>query len=99
MRKNICLCIMSALLYSCTGPPSDHRQLSYSFFQENLQNEMDYDSMVRKFGLPVKDLGRGIHIYVYPLPDSTEMWIGFTDKIIYARRMDNRGQVMETLIP
>lgn len=49
---------------------------------------MDYTAIVSKFGQPTKDIGSGIHIYVYVLDDATEIWIGYVDKILYARHMD-----------
>lgn len=64
----------------------------------NLKPDMTYDSIVAKFGEPSKDLGSGIHIYVYVLTDSTEIWIGYADKIIYARHMDKDYQIIEIII-
>ncbi len=49
---------------------------------------MSYGDIVKRFGKPDEDRGSGIHIYVYNLSDSTEIVIGFTDKIVYARHVD-----------
>jgi hypothetical protein len=59
---------------------------------------MTYNSIVAIFGVPLKDIGSGIHIYVYQLADSSEIWIGYSDKILYARHMDKNGQIIENLI-
>ena len=66
--------------------------------KDNLKPDMTYDSIVSKFGEPSKDIGSGIHIYVYQLTDSIEIWIGYTDKILYARHMDKNGQIINTIL-
>ncbi len=50
------------------------------------------------FGEPDSDIGSGIHIYVYKLKNSTEIWIGYTDHIIYARHVDRNQQLLHTTI-
>jgi shikimate 5-dehydrogenase len=72
--------------------------LTYDYFKANLKPDMTYNSIVTKFGTPLKDIGSGIHIYVYQLTDSSEIWIGYSDKILYARHMDKNGQIIENLI-
>jgi hypothetical protein len=73
-------------------------ELKYSDFKNSLKSDMTYNLIVAKFGAPSKDIGSGIHIYVYQLTDSTEIWIGYTDKILYARHVDKNGQIIENLI-
>ncbi|MDD4921966.1 MAG: hypothetical protein PHS30_05755 [Bacteroidales bacterium] len=58
---------------------------------------MDYDSIVATFGEPSKNIGSGIHIYVYTLIDSTEVWIGYADRIQYAKHMDENHQFIENI--
>jgi len=70
----------------------------YSDFENNLKPDMTYDSIISQFGEPLDDIGSGIHIYVYQLTDSSEIWIGYTDKILYARHVDKNGQTIETII-
>jgi hypothetical protein len=53
---------------------------------------------VNLFGAPDRDIGSGIHIYVYDLSDGTKVYIGYTDKIMYARHMSSSGQVLHNLI-
>jgi hypothetical protein len=43
---------------------------------------------VNIFGEPGRDIGSGIHIYVFDLKDSMEIWIGFADKIFHACHID-----------
>lgn len=49
------------------------------------------------FGTPDKDIGSGIHIYVYALTDGTEVWIGLADRVLYARNVDAEGNLIEVL--
>ena len=72
--------------------------LTLSDFENNLKPSMTYETIVGKFGAPFADIGSGIHIYVYKLTDSTEVWIGYTDKILYARQMDSNGQLLKSLL-
>ena len=75
----------------------DRVELTYSEFQNKLKLNMNYDSIVSIFGDPSKDAGSGIHIYVYPLNDSSEIWIGYTDRIMYVKRVDKDQQFIENL--
>lgn len=72
--------------------------LTYDIFKTNLNADMNYVSITEKFGAPSEDIGSGIHIYVYKLIDSSEVWIGYTDKIFYAKHMDINHQLLENLI-
>lgn len=100
MKSKIYLCSFFLLvILSCSKEKNTTNQGStYSYFANNLKSDMTYDSIVAIFGAPSKDIGSGIHIYVYPLNDSTEVWIGYADKIIYARHMDINQQVIEIII-
>jgi hypothetical protein len=59
---------------------------------------MAFTDITTKFGQPDFDKGSGIHIYVYKLKDSTEIWIGYTDRILYATHMDSNQQLLHKLI-
>jgi hypothetical protein len=72
--------------------------LTLSDFENHLVQNMTYESIVQKFGPPAADIGSGIHIYVYKLIDSTEIWIGYTDRILYARQMDPNQLLLKTLL-
>jgi len=66
-------------------------------FRNTLNESQDIDMIFSKFGEPHDDIGSGIHIYVYKLNDSTQVWIGYTDKILYVNHVDSNGNVLEQL--
>jgi hypothetical protein len=72
--------------------------LTLDDFNTTLTATMDYNDLVSAFGEPSKDIGSGIHIYVYELGDSSEIWIGYTDKIHYASHVSKSGQLLDVLI-
>jgi hypothetical protein len=91
--------IVSGFAASCNKETKlSDQNLIWSDFEMRLKPGMNYYSIVSEFGEPDSDIGSGIHIYVYILDDSTEAWIGYTDKILYARHMDKNHQLLETLI-
>lgn len=101
MRTIIGLLFTLTILIACSKenqPNKGESTNTYTFFEKNLKADMDYQSITAKFGVPSKDIGSGIHIYVYKLNDSTEVWIGFVDKIIYARHMDTSHEFLSDLI-
>ena len=100
MMKKIFVCISIAffLLAGCIKSSDVKKSLTYSDFVVSLNSGMDYAAIVAKFGEPKKDIGSGIHIYVYQLDDLTEIWIGDLDRIIYARHVDTNQNVLHILI-
>ena len=96
--KKILVLIVILSVFGCTKENINTTPLTYDHFQNNLKPEMDYTAFVDFFGEPTKDIGSGIHIYVYELSDSTEIWIGYVDGIIYARHVDDKGQLLDTII-
>ena len=97
--KNLLKLAMLLLVLSCSKESNLYSDgLTLSEFEYHLKPSMTYDKLVSEFGAPVSDIGSGIHIYVYKLTDSTEIWIGFTDRILYARHMSPSGQLLKTLI-
>jgi hypothetical protein len=84
--------IMTAItLAACSKDEEQISKPRLEDFRTHLKKDMDYKSLVSTFGYPLKDIGSGIHIYVYSLPDSTEVWIGYVDAILYARQVDSQG--------
>jgi hypothetical protein len=67
-------------------------------FKNTLDETQDIDTIFFKFGKPHDDIGSGIHIYVYELNDFTQVWIGYTDKILYVHHVDAEGNVLKTLV-
>lgn len=96
------LSILFIALFVCFSCSQEERpvakQPSLDNFKTHLKSDMTYSSIVKIFGEPSKDIGSGIHIYVYALPDATEVWIGYVDKILYARQMDEQGTVLHTIL-
>lgn len=101
MKSHLFSFFLLLFLFSCSkeknADPQDAIN-SYAYFEKNLKGEMDYKAIVSKFGQPAKDIGSGIHIYVYVLDDTTEIWIGYMDKILYARHMDKAQKLITSLI-
>jgi hypothetical protein len=67
-------------------------------FRNTLNESQDIETIFFKFGEPHRDIGSGIHIYVYELNDSTEIWIGYTDRILSVKHMDSDGNILEQLL-
>ena len=76
--------------------PTDKETIEY--FNYNLKADLKYDDLVNLFGEPDGDIGSGIHIYVYDLKDGSKVYIGYTDKIMYARHMSSSGQLLHNII-
>lgn len=85
------------LLASCSQDEEINRN-SIGYFETHLQKDMSHSKLLAVFGEPDKDLGSGIHIYVYHLDDDTEVWVGITDKILYANHMDKNQTLLNVLI-
>ena len=66
-------------------------------FQNTISEPFDIDTIFSKFGEPHRDIGSGIHIYVYELNDFTEIWIGYVNDILYVKQVDADGNQLEEL--
>ncbi len=97
MKKNIHVSLLILFLAACSDDGRNNPN-TVEYFRENLKKDMDYRAIVGVFGEPVKDIGSGIHIYVYLLDDLTEVRIGFTDKILYASHIDKNDRLLESLL-
>ena len=86
------------LSISCTKKSSVPEERTASYFTTYLKPGMDFAAITNKFGAPDADNGSGIHIYVYKLKDATAIWIGYTDHILYARRVDSNNQIISVII-
>ena len=90
------LAITALLSSSCLKNDSEKRSLEY--FNKHLKADMKYTNIEETFDKPDEDKGSGIHIYVYKLKDESAIWIGYTDKILYAKQMDRNQQLLHTLL-
>lgn len=60
------------------GAPSSTSTLSLDSFA-NIKIGTPYSAIVEQFGQPEKDIGSGLHIFIYSLSDGTQIWLGFAD--------------------
>lgn len=93
--KSVCCILFFTILAGCDD--SDVNRNSIEYFQNHLRNDMVYSDLKSTFGEPDADIGSGIHVYVYNLDDGTQVAIGFTDKILYARHI-NETELLAELI-
>lgn len=71
--------------------------LTLDDFTKILFETQDIDSIFEQFGKPHDDIGSGIHIYVYYLNDDMQIWIGYTDEIMYVKHMGADGNLIDIL--
>jgi hypothetical protein len=91
------------LFFSCseqetTTKNENSNVLSFDYFKNNLKPDMTYNSLIATFGEPSDSAGSGVKIYIYQLSESSEIWIGYADKIIYAAQMDQNHKVINTIL-
>ena len=93
------LCCSALVLFSttCSRRPSGPRD-RLEYFKQNLQDDMDTVDLKKTFGPAEKLTHSDLSIYKYHLADSTEVWIGYTDKIVYACYVDKRHNLVEDII-
>ena len=91
--------LTGTLLLGCSkGTDNNSDPDTIGYFMTNLKASMTYTDIVNTFGQPDGDLGSGIHIYYYDLKDGTKVYIGYSDKIEYARHVNSSGTTIHTLI-
>lgn len=90
--------VINVLLWSCGSDEETQVRGTVGYFEQKLYKTMDYTDLVQTFGEPADDKGSGIHIYVYRLEDGTEVWIGFTDQVIYAKHLDEQLNLLKDLL-
>lgn len=71
--------------------------LTLNDFTKILSETQDIDSIFGQFGKPHDDIGSGIHIYVYYLNDDTQIWMGYTNEIMYVKHMGSDGNLIDIL--
>ncbi len=97
MRKVVIIALLINLFTSCTKDDDNITQLTLHDFQSFSYEDMNYEAIVEFFGEPDNNVGQGVHIYVYVLNDLTEIWIGYTNLIIYVRHMDQDQNLIKSL--
>lgn len=101
MRRIFLAILLTGMLFTACSKdtreePTDKETIEY--FNYNLKADLKYDDLVNLFGEPDGDIGSGLHIYVYDLKDGTKVYIGYADKIMYARHMSSSGQLLHNII-
>ena len=90
--------IAAVFIVSACSQEDEVSRNSIDYFEARLQKDMSHERLMIVFGKPDKDLGSGIHIYVYNLDDTTEVWVGITDKILYANHLDKDHNLLKVLL-
>lgn len=99
MGRFLLLIVFSfTVLAGCSKKEKGPEAGTVEYFKQHLKADMNYTAITQTFGQPDADKGSGIHIYVYNLKDGTTIWIGYADKILYARQVDSNNQVIATLL-
>lgn len=93
----LCCLLVFITATACDDSTISISRNSIEYFRKYLKEDMDYPDLRSRFGKPDADIGSGIHIYVYSLDDGSQVTIGFTDKILYARHI-NETDLLEELI-
>lgn len=96
--------LLSVLFLAACKKTSKFLKDDVGYFRDMLRADMDHNDIVEYFGTPPEDLNAayasedGLHIYQYPLHDSTFVRIGFTTKMEYACLVDANANIYEDLI-
>lgn len=99
MRRLLLLILFAFTLSTgCSKKEKGTETGTVEYFKQHLTADMNYATITKTFGQPNADKGSGVHIYVYGLKDGTSIWIGYADKILYARQMDSNNQLIATLL-
>ena len=78
--------------------PNPQQTPTLDDFKNILSESSDIETIFSKFGEPDADIGSGIHIYVYDLNDSTQIWIGYVETILYIHHVDANENILENLL-
>jgi len=97
MKELICILFSVSLIISCSDD-SEVNTNTFEYFEKHLQVDMKYSDLERVLGVPDDDIGSGIHIYVYHLEDGTQIVIGYTDYIHYAKHLDKDLNLLHDLL-
>jgi hypothetical protein len=93
--KYICSLFFLFAVAACHD--TDVNRNSIEYFRNFLKEDMAYSDLRLIFGEPDADIGSGIHMYVYNVNDGTQVIIGYTDRIIYARHINDTDVIAELI--
>ncbi len=84
--KNLWLHLLAVVLaiglLGCITSPS---AMEFERFTQ-IEPGMSFEDLNRLVGEPFGDIGSGIHIFVYPLQDDSNILVGFTDTVLYVHQ-------------
>lgn len=98
MKMIFAALIALTMFARCASNDVEPNRDTLLYFQQHLKADMNFETLTTTFGPPADDIGSGIRIYVYNLEDNTKILIGFVDKVLYARQMDQNNQLLLVLI-
>ena len=78
--------------------PMEKNQRNIGNFR-TLKKGMSYDEMVAIVGRPDRDIGSGIHIYLYKMPDESEIIVGgfVGDGLMYVKQKTSDGTYVDII--
>ncbi len=92
------------MLAGCAAKNTPANSTNNSTVQSSTQKDFDLfknvtmtttiEEIINSCGQPDRDIGSGIHIFVYDLKDSTSIWIGSADNksIMYLDHVSAKGE-------
>lgn len=75
----------SSVYVSLLVLPATEKQEALDKFR-TLRKGMSYEEMISIVGEPDHDIGSGIHVYLYRLPDGTEVIVGVGEGLMYVKQ-------------
>jgi len=81
----IAVVLGSSLYVSLVILPATEKQEALDKFKA-LRKGMSYEKMITIVGEPNQDIGSGIHVYLYKLPDGTEVIVGVGEGLMYVKQ-------------
>ncbi|MEO5980160.1 MAG: hypothetical protein ABIS36_25110 [Chryseolinea sp.] len=93
---NLIIAFSVMVLCSCSRNKAPEGSLDY--FRQHLKADMDINDIKESFGETEKLEDPGRTVYKYHLVDSTEVWIGFTEKMAFACFVDENHNLTEDLV-
>ena len=96
--KQLLVFLFTTALLGASCLKSDSEKRTFEYFSNHLKADMNFNDIKKTFGEPDEDIGRGIHIYIYKLKDGSEIGIGYTDKILYAKHVGRKREVIHRII-
>jgi hypothetical protein len=95
--QSLFITLVFTFAVACSQDEEENRN-TLDYFETHLQQDMSHSKLMAVFGEADKDIGSGIHIYVYNLDDNTEVWVGISDKLLYANHVDKNQNLLKVLI-